>query len=256
MFRIAGHEHRSGRIGRRHRPQLRHQAPEVGGETGIEEGRVERHEEMPDLNEGAGLVRGEVDAADIRAAEHARQDFHHHRQAVALVAAERAIAAERGQALRFCMEGGGRIGLGQAVRAHGPTVRQRFARPARDVDLADGDGAGRHVERERLTRCRARGEGDRIGGEARLACARRNHGRCSCRCRQAAGRAPRMVAAPAAPMLDDGCDTPRPLRACPRAPWAIGRECSDAVGLAPGQPRFAERGPSASGRSFRPRAWS
>ncbi len=76
-----------------------------------------------------------------------------HRQAIALVAAQLARAAERRdaavRALEHVLEGRRLVGHGLAVAVHHPARRQRLVVELVDLDLARRDGGGGHVELER-----------------------------------------------------------------------------------------------------------
>src|SRR5439155_22443342 len=101
------------------------------------------------------------------AGQHAGEDVHHHAEAIALVAAELAAAAERRHEALLHGEVG--IGGGLAVLVGRPAGGNRLLPAARDAELAGGHRGRRHVEYERRVTAGRRRERDRIGGELRLA---------------------------------------------------------------------------------------
>ena len=97
------------------------------------------------------------------AGERRAQDLHHGAEAVALVAAELARAAERRQPPDIVPVR--RIRDRRAGTVHHPAFRDRLAGAPCNGDLAEGDRAGCHVQREGPVR-RGRGrEADGVGAE-------------------------------------------------------------------------------------------
>ena len=82
--------------------------------------------------------------------------------------AEFPAAANRRKTFRDRVQRGDRIRRRRAGFIRRPTERNFLARAPRDVQLANRDGAGRHVEREMLVLQAGCGHGNRVRAEARL----------------------------------------------------------------------------------------
>ena len=162
IFRVAGHHDGLRRVGRRRRAKHVEQPVHVGPEIPLpaQMRGVDGEEEMP------GLVS---EAAGERRAE----DLHHRAEAVALVAAELARAAERRQQPDIVPVR--RIRNRRAGPVHHPAFRDRLAGAPGDGDLAEGHRAGRHVQREGPVRPGRGGEADGVGAERGVGAEHRGH---------------------------------------------------------------------------------
>ena len=103
-----------------------------------------------------------------RAGQYRRQDLGHEGQAVALVRALLARAAERQLVIFVAVEDGFFFRDRVALLVRDPAGQQRRAQANGQPDLVAGDRGGGGVEEHRRLTPRGRGDGDRVGAEQRL----------------------------------------------------------------------------------------
>ena len=163
VFGLARHQHFGKAFGQRRRLHAVDQRVDAGAVVvlGDEQVGLHRQEEVADvLRRGRRLVLVADLAAEIGARDHAAENVHEHRDAGALVLADRQhhAAGERGLGV------GGRAALGVERIAQ----RDAFAAALGLADFAARRDRGRHVEDDRPVLAGRRRHAERIGAEQHL----------------------------------------------------------------------------------------